>query len=817
MHGDFASGVYSRRVSQVEAAWAPRPVELEEDSYDLIEQSRRRMLRGLSDRDLSASLGLAVAFLVTAAAMAVLIPSHTSSSPLTVALLVVAYAITSRVEFEIGTGSVLPTELILVPMLFLAPVGAVPLLVALGLCLGRTPALLTRRAPANRILLPLVNSWHAVGPALVIGLAGGGRPSWHNWPVYLGALASQFGFDIASSATRERFALGVPLRTQLGFMRWAFLVDSMLAPVALAIVLAQYPHAYSVLLVMPLVALLWAFARERESRIDHAFELKHTCQRTAHDARATSERLSAAEATYRTLVERLPLVTYIVRLDAAGSCVYISPQVEELLGYSVEEWLSDSDLFPSLLHPDDRERVLDEIARARSAAAAGIPGREYRLLARDGHVVWVYDETVYLPDAHGRPQLAQGFLVDITERKRLEDELRQAQRMEVVGRLAGGIAHDFNNLITVIIGWVRMLDHRTASEDVGRKEIEQIGKAAERAAILTQQLLAFSRRQVLRPEVLDLNQVICAMHAMLERLIREDIQLRTSLDPELGGVSADRGQLEQVLLNLAVNARDAMPSGGRLLIETTAVEVSGSPWGEQLGLLPGRYARLIVSDTGHGMDERTRRQIFEPYFTTKDTGKGTGLGLATVYGIVVQSGGAITVESEPGAGARFTIHLPTVNAAVPEAAPPAPLREESLYGSELILLVEDDHGVRSLVHDVLARFGYSVLDAALPVDALITAKAHQGEIDLLLTDIVMPGMSGQALAEALKQTQPQMRTLYMSGYTNDTFAAPRLPDESLAFIAKPFDPELLVRRVRELLDHDHEDITPIRASSRERP
>jgi len=534
-------------------------------------------------------------------------------------------------------------------------------------------------------------------------------------------------------------------------------------------------------------------------RRDEALRLVSEQERAEQDARSSAKKLAEAEETYRTLVERLPLVTYIDRLGDIVSSVYVSPQIEELLGYSVEEWLADSELFVKLLHPDDRERVLADAARWKAGEGEPGPAIEYRLIARDGQVVWVYGDSVQVRDAEGRSVYSQGFLIDITGRKRLEEELRQTQRMEAVGRLAGGVAHDFNNVLAVIIGFANLLLRDLAADDPQREKAEQIARAGERAATLTRQLLAFSRRQLLQPEILDLNHVVLEMKRLLERLIGEDIRLLTMLDPSLGSVRADRAQLEQVILNLAVNARDAMPGGGRIVIETRNVEF-GEPDGDELpDWSAGPYVMLEVSDTGHGMDETTRAHAFEPFFTTKESGKGTGLGLATVYGIITQSGGSISVTSKPGEGARFTIYLPRVDERVPVVDQPQDSDEDALRGSEVILLVEDDRAVRDMVRRVLADHGYEVVAAESARAGIEVSARRHGEIDLLLTDVVLPGLSGRQLSEALTATHARMRTLYMSGYTDDAIVHHGVLDEGIAFISKPFAPSALLRKVREVL------------------
>ncbi len=387
---------------------------------------------------------------------------------------------------------------------------------------------------------------------------------------------------------------------------------------------------------------------------------------------------------------------------------------------------------------------------------------------------------------------------DVTESRRLEGQLRQGQKMEAVGRLAGGVAHDFNNLLTVITSYSELLLEDLASGDPKRDDVEQIRKAAQGAAALTRQLLAFSRQQVLEPKVLDLRATVAGTEKLLKRLIGEDIALTTSLAPDLGAVKADPGQVEQVIMNLAVNARDAMPTGGRLTIEAANVEMDEAYVGEHAPARPGRYVMLALSDTGIGMDEQTKARIFEPFFTTKEVGKGTGLGLATVYGIVKQAGGFIWVYSEPGHGASFKVYLPRVDeAAAPELARPA---TRAPGGTETVLLVEDAASVRMVTRQVLERFGYVVLEAPEGDTAMRLATKHHGPIHLLLTDVVMPGISGRELAQQLAPLRPEMKVLYASGYANDAIIQHGILEPGIAYLQKPFTPETLARRVREVLD-----------------
>ncbi|MCL6646413.1 MAG: response regulator, partial [Dehalococcoidia bacterium] len=402
----------------------------------------------------------------------------------------------------------------------------------------------------------------------------------------------------------------------------------------------------------------------------------------------------------------------------------------------------------------------------------------------------------------GAPAGIEGIARDVTERRQLEAQLRQSQKMEAIGRLAGGVAHDFNNLLTAINGWGEILLQELPPDDYRRQFVEEITRAGERATELTRQLLAFGRRQVLAPKVLDLNATVASMHKMLTRLIGENIQLVTELDPNLGRVKADPGQIEQVIMNLCVNARDAMPAGGTLTISTSNVVVSDhTPLPGRPGdLKPGAYVMLAISDTGIGMDAETQARIFEPFFTTKEQGKGTGLGLATVYGIITQSGGHITVQSRPGHGTTFRIYLPQVAAAA-EHREVHPQADGLPRGTETILLVEDEDGVRALARSALERHGYTIIEACDGEDALARYVRHNSRIALLLTDVIMPRMSGPDLAQRIQAMQPDIRVLYISGYTDSGLVHESVAAESVAFLQKPFTPDALACKVREVLDH----------------
>jgi signal transduction histidine kinase/ActR/RegA family two-component response regulator len=382
--------------------------------------------------------------------------------------------------------------------------------------------------------------------------------------------------------------------------------------------------------------------------------------------------------------------------------------------------------------------------------------------------------------------------------RRSEDQLRQVQKLEAVGRLAGGIAHDFNNLLSVILSYSDMLRTELDADNPLRSGVDEIHQAGRRAAELTRQLLAFSRQQVLDPSILDLNAILGGVSNMLKRVLGEDVELRMALASGLGKVKADRGQIEQVVMNLVVNARDAMPGGGRLTIETADVDLDEAYASHHLEVQPGRYVMLAVSDTGMGMDRKTQANAFEPFFTTKERGKGTGLGLSTVHGIVKQSGGSIWLYSEPGSGTTFKIFLPVAEGAVEPARPAAV--EAPARGSGTILLVEDEDQVRKVVCSMLRRAGYAVLEARAPDEALVIADQRQVHIDLLLTDVVMPRMNGRQLAERVLALRPGIKMLFMSGYTDDVILNHGVLDSGVAFIQKPLTPDALTRKVRQVIE-----------------
>lgn len=506
--------------------------------------------------------------------------------------------------------------------------------------------------------------------------------------------------------------------------------------------------------------------------------------------RAAEQALRASEERFRALVENSWEV--LLLLDVHLRITYTTPSVTRLFGWTPAE-LTGTPLV-DLLHSEDQRPVAQKLA-----AALARPGDRMMTEARIRHA----DGTYRSMDAivvNRLDEPAVDAVVfnarDITEGRRLEEQLRQSQKMEAVGRLAGGVAHDFNNLLTAILGYCNLALEDLSPTDPSRQDLVEIRDAGERAATLTRQLLAFSRRQMLQPVPTDLNGLVQQTEKMLNRILGEDIELTTVLSLELPEIMADPASIEQVIVSLAMNARDAMPTGGRLIIETMLSELDTAYADSHATVLPGVYVMLAVTDSGEGMDAATRSRVFEPFFTTKPQGKGTGLGLATVYGIVKQTGGYIWVYSEPAHGTVFKVYLPLANAAQAQVVgPPVPVSR----ASETILLVEDEESVRTLTAEVLRRSGFEVIDARDGVEALRVARAFDRPIHLLLTDIVMPHMNGRDLAEHIRAARPETKVLFMSGYTDHAVVHREL-SAGAPFLQKPFTPDALARKVRGLLD-----------------
>lgn len=486
------------------------------------------------------------------------------------------------------------------------------------------------------------------------------------------------------------------------------------------------------------------------------------------------------DGLFRELVETLPIVTYVVESGSNGRTLYVSPQMEQLLGYPAQDWLDDPDFFDKIVHPADRARVLPQ-TEARTVAED--TSSLFRVLASDGREITVQSEIVVRRDERGRPSHVFGFWIDATERVRLSAELRQSQKLEAVGRLAGGVAHDFNNVLLAQRGYGELALRHLEREDIpaARSAFDQMLAAVTRGANLTGQLLAFARRQVIDVDVLDLNLVVAEIEHFLRTLVGTGISFQIVVSPTPVWVRADRGQVEQVVTNLVVNARDAMPTGGLLRVSVAVVD-------------EGATAVLEVADTGVGMDFATAERIFDPFFTTKGT-EGTGLGLATVHGVITQAGGRIIVASTPGNGTTFTVSLPTADEPAP-AQRPEPL---SPHGNgETILLVDDDAAVRGAVMGMLELHGYRV-NAVADADQALEIARQTSEIDLLVTDVVLPDCDGPTTADLVRALRPGLAVLYMSGHTDDVRLPELAPGTGSAFIQKPFSAAELARAVADLL------------------
>jgi len=512
------------------------------------------------------------------------------------------------------------------------------------------------------------------------------------------------------------------------------------------------------------------------------------------------EKLRESEERYRLVVENAGDIIILVAQN--GMIKFINKRGVEITGYAYEDFLSRP--FVEFIYPEDRNKVMEYHLR-RIKGERGIPNiYSFRIVDKFGNIRWI-EITVSTINWQGEPATLN-FLKDITdlrqaeeERAALQEQLQQAQKMEAIGQLAGGVAHDFNNLLTVIKAYSQLALLQLEEGDPLKSALEEVDKAADKAANLTRQLLAFSRRQVMEFRVLDLNEVVRGMEKMLRRVLGEDIELVTCYAGDLGRVKADVGQMEQVLMNLVVNARDAMPKGGRLTIETANVELDEAYVKRHVGVKVGSYVMLAVTDTGVGMSAEVRERVFEPFFTTKEKGRGTGLGLSTVYGIVKQSGGNIWVYSELGKGTTFKVYLPRVEGEAEEIGKREEVKEIP-RGGEVVLVVEDDETVRKLAVSILRRFGYEVLEAGLPGEALLLCEGRKERVDLLLTDVVMPHMSGRELAERIRKFHPEMRVLYMSGYTDNAIVHHGVLKPGIDFMQKPFTVDGLTKKVREVLD-----------------
>jgi PAS domain S-box-containing protein len=520
------------------------------------------------------------------------------------------------------------------------------------------------------------------------------------------------------------------------------------------------------------------------SRIDRAAAATRAAER---DARASDERLRVAIAAARIGVWETAL---------AADRITCSDTFVDMIGLPAGSAAPTRDEFMQLVHPDDRAAFADAQARVLNQIVEAL---EFRIVWPDGSVHWLYMRAQTSRDARGRPERVFGAAIDITDRKELESSLRQAQKLEAVGQLAGGVAHDFNNVLTAVIGYSDLLLTDAPPGTMLYDGLSEIGRAGHRASQITRQLLAFSRKQILQPRVLDVNALILDLERLLRRVVYEHVDIVTRLAAGVGRIKADPTQIEQVLVNLSVNARDAMPKGGTLTIETSNATLDATFPHRHEPVLPGPYVLIAVTDTGVGMDRQTQERVFEPFFTTKAVGKGTGLGLATVYGIVTQSGGHIWVYSEPGHGTTFKIYLPRVF----EDADVAGTSGAGLPprgGSETILLVEDEIAVRQLARRVLEGAGYRVLEASGPVEALAVARSVPDSIELLLSDVVMPGSGDVSLFDELTRDRPSLKVLYMSGYADETMVQRGWLSSDAPYLPKPFTAHELTYKVREVLD-----------------
>ena len=612
--------------------------------------------------------------------------------------------------------------------------------------------------------------------------------------VAIGASALYMVVNIGLLSTAMGLAEGAPLVAvwQERF-RWFTPYYLVSGPLAFAVTVA-----YERVGVLGLVAFALPPAMMIVSANQYLKRTQQAAEEVRHanaDLQRANEAIRESEERFRAIFESSAIGIRLADLD--GRVLAVNRSLEQVLGYDEGELAGTS--LADVTHPDDLANhvalLADLVGGARESYEL-----EQRFLRRDGVVLWSHLTASLVRDADGRPEFAIAMVQDVTERKQLEEQLREAQKMEAVGRLAGGIAHDFNNLLTVIGTYSTFaLRQLGTTDDDLRQDIEEIRKAGERAAALTQQLLALSRRQVLQPQVLDLNAVVADIYTMLRRLIGENIEVVTDLGAALSPVQADPGQVEQVLINLVLNARDAMADGGRLTIATTNADLQLPRVQNGVEAAPGPYVVLTVEDTGCGMDEATLRRIFEPFFTTKEQGKGTGLGLSTVHGIVAQSGGAVFVASGVDAGTRIEVYLPRASGMVARATEAAS-GAAGPASAETVLLVEDEDVVRFAARRILRESGYRVLEAFDGIEALRVAESHRGPIHLLLTDVVMPRLGGPELVEQLGSLRPDLKVLYMSGYTDQADVARGVAGDEAGFLQKPFTQELLALKVRSLLD-----------------
>jgi len=574
-----------------------------------------------------------------------------------------------------------------------------------------------------------------------------------------------------------------------GATRHAFLVAQIVHVVFPLLVLAMARTAAASQFAIAAVAVCASFACSGARLLLSQLETN----RILTAQRAMAQSLRQAEEKYRSIFENA--VEGIYQITPEGRYLSANPAMARMLGYDFsDDFLHACNYLGKQVYVDAQAQAA---FRQRLEALGVVQDYETEHYRKDGSKIWVSVNARAVRDAGGKLLFYEGSTQDITERRQLEQQLLQVQKLESVGTLAGGVAHDFNNLLTVISGYGTLISDRVQHDAELAHPVGEVVKAAERAAMLTRQLLAFSRRQVQELSILNLHSVVNDLNRMLERLIGENIEIRTTTSPDLWLVRADRGQMEQIIMNLVVNARDAMPQGGRIIIETRNEDVRASSPEHRSGMEPGSYVLLSVSDNGTGMDQATLANIFQPFFTTKEPGKGTGLGLSTVYGIVKQSDGHIFATSEPGAGSNFRVYLPRAQATGITARERKPTLVQP--GTETILLVEDDASVRDLACSILRGRGYTVLTARSPMEAETLVKENS-QIHLLLTDMIMPGGNGRELAMRLAAMMPSLKVLYMSGYTGDALSHIEAADRSYAFLQKPFTPTSIEMKVREALD-----------------
>ncbi|MFN2501220.1 MAG: PAS domain S-box protein [Pyrinomonadaceae bacterium] len=607
----------------------------------------------------------------------------------------------------------------------------------------------------------------------------------------------QYFFNSSIAAIRESLKTRQQLwRTWKDHFLWASVTYFAGASAAgITAILIMGSGFYAFVASIPIISIIYFTYRSYHKQLEAKTEQVEQAARYAEEQERINDVLRQSQEHFRGAFDHAAVGMALVGID--GRWLRVNQSFCSLVGYSEDELLG-LDL-QSVTHPDDIGDYLAEMGRLIEKDVVTITA-EKRYLHKRGHEIWTIISASLVTDLEGEPQHFVMQAQDISERKLLEEQLLQSQKLESVGRLAGGIAHDFNNMLTAINGYSELVLRRLAGDDPTRQYVEEIKKAGERSALLTNQLLAFSRKQVLHLEIIRINDVIKDTSNMLKRLIGDDVELVSVLGPKVGNINFDAGQLSQVIMNLAVNARDAMPDGGKLTIETSNVSLDADYVSKHVGVLPGPYVLLTVRDTGTGITEEQLPHIFEPFYTTKDIGKGTGLGLATVYGIVKQSGGSIFVSSEVGSGATFEIFLPRVTDESEVLEPKEDTVVKFALGNETILLVEDEEIVRTLSRQILESCGYSVIGARDGLEALEIFEKEKARIDLLLTDVIMPNMGGRELAQKLLEKMPDLPVLFASGYTEYKAVDQRVLDANVIFAQKPFSVDDLSRKVRDLLD-----------------